>query len=201
MRLVTVCLAVFFLLVVGYLAAWLLSDLGGKGWDPEKVYAVWCVSAEVAPARADGAPWDEDGSPPDLSAEVIWRGNRVLESATSRNTLVASWDRSSLQLVDLLRTEFRPGDLDKIARIKAGSSESITLNVYDRDIFGSELIGTANVTLGILRNGVNRVEMRDLQSGLRSVSLQVVPAEILEAGGQVPAEVHTLAPASDGISP
>lgn len=198
---VTVSLAVLFLLGVGYSAAWLLSNLGGKGWDPESVYAVWCVSAEVAPSRADGAPWDEDGSPPDLSAEVIWRGNRVLESATSRNSLVASWDRSSLQLLDLLRTEFRPGDLDKIARIKAESSENITVNVYDRDIFGSELIGTANVPLGKLRKGVNRVEMSDPQSGLRSVSLQVVPVEMLEAGGQVPAEVHTLTPASDNISP
>jgi hypothetical protein len=200
MRMRTVWLAVVCLLALGYLGAKLLTNLDGEGWDSEVIYAVWCISAEAAPTRADGSAWDEDGSPPDLSAEIIWRGNRVLESATSRNTLVASWDRSSLQLMDLLRTEFRPGDLDKIARIKADPAEDISVEVYDRDIFGSELIGTANVALGELRNGVNRVEVVNPESTLRSVSLQVVPMEVLEAGGQVPTEVHTLSSALGSVS-
>jgi hypothetical protein len=202
MRLATVCLAVFSLIGLGYLAANLVATVGGgKRWDPELVYAVWCVSAEVAPHRPDGSLWDEDGSPPDPFAELIWRGNRVLESATSRNTLVASWGRSSLQLGDLLRMEFRPSDLDKVARIKADPSESVSVNVYDRDIFASELIGSVEILLGTLKHGINRVEVNDPRSGLRSVSLQIVPAETLEVGGQVPTEVHKLSSTSAEASP
>ena len=187
-----VCLAVFFLLIIGYLAAWLLSNLGGKGWEPDRVYAVWCVGAEVPPARADGSSWDEDGSPPDLSAEITWRGNMVLRSATSRNALVASWDRSSLELTDFLRKEFRPGDLDKVARIKAEPSEVIAVELHDRDIFGSESIGKVLVPVGRLREGINRVAARYSQGAPLSVSLQVVPAGTLESGGQIPDKLHIL---------
>lgn len=192
MRFAAVAIGVFGLLLLGFLTAKVASRKGASCWKDSEVYAVWCVGAEVPPTRADGSPWDEDGSPPDLSAEITWRGNRVLRSATSRNTLVASWVRSSLELTDFLRKEFRPGDLDKVARIKAEPSEVIAVDLFDRDLFGSEFIGKVLVPVGCLREGINRVVAKDPRAGMLSVSLQVVPAGTLERGGQIPDNVRML---------
>ena len=201
MRIATLGFVVLLLLGLGYFAGLVLTTSDRGSWDSGQVYAIWCIAAEASPVRADGTFWDEDGSPPDLCAEVTWRGNRVLKSSTSRNTLLASWDRSSVQLMDLLRTEFRPGDFDKIARIKAEPSESILVEIFDRDIFGSELVGSAEVPVRRLKHGTNRVEIISQESGLRSVSLHVVPIEILEAGDQTPSGVHLLPLALDPATP
>ena len=195
MRILVVSLVVVALVSSGFLVAKFFVKQGTiRSWDPDRIYAVWCVAAEVASRKADGRSWDEDGSPPDLSAEIFWRDNCVLKSATSRNALIANWDRSSLKISDLFRTEYRPGDLDKVARIKADSSEILSIKVYDRDLLGSELVGDVRFSVGELHQGINRVELHNSESGLQSVSLQVVPAEILEAGGQVSTDLHVLSP-------
>lgn len=186
MRAIAAVFGVLALVMSGYLIGMLLASRSGSGWDPGKAYAIWCIAAEVAPCRINGEAWDFDGSPPDLSAEILWRGNRVLVSATSRDTLLATWDRASFRISDLFRTEFRPGDLDKVARIKADASERITISIHDSDILGSETAGTATIPLACLKEGVNRVNTARSGSALRSVTLRVVSVAALEGGGQLP---------------
>ena len=169
------------LIATGFSAYRLIAGLSSETWQPDKVYAVWIEEAEVA-AQSTKGRWDDDGSAPDLVASLQWRGNTVLKTPEAPNTLLAHWERTALQLANLIKGKFSPTELENIARIRAEQSENLTIEVRDVDILSTEWVGAVSIPCGALKTGKNIILVNSPDCQLRSVVLRVEDAERLKNG-------------------
>ena len=170
------------LIALGFLGYQLVAMSWHESWNPEPIYAVWIEDVEVAPQKSNGMQWDEDGSAPDLVASLSWRGNTVLKTTEAPNTLLAKWDRTAIQLANLLKTKISPTELENIARIRAPKDEALTVEVHDVDVLSAEWVGGVSVSCGSLRAGKNLIVVNDPKCGIHSFNLHVEKCESLERG-------------------
>jgi hypothetical protein len=175
------------LVVGGFIGFRFISENRREVWSQEKVHAVWIEDMEVMPKSSSGKPWDEDGSAPDLVASVAWRDNVVLKTPEASNTLLARWERTAVQISDLLKTNLSPTELENIARVRAGDSELLIIEVRDVDILSTEWVGAVSIPCGLLSVGKNRVVVDNPDSGIRSFTLRVALDDHLQKG-RVPDE-------------
>ena len=99
----------------------------------EQQYYVMLASLEVSPKDADGDAWDGDGSGPDLYYEVFWQGQKVFESSTKDDTLVAKWSSSAIRIGDLFEA-VSVDDSIKAARVSARAGQPLEIAVFDKDL-------------------------------------------------------------------
>lgn len=170
------------LVVGGFIGFRLVSENRREGWNQEVVYAIWIEDMEVAPKSANGRLWDEDGSAPDLVASLAWRDNVILKTPEASNTLLARWERTAVQISNLLKTNFSPTELENIARVRAGDSEPLIIEARDVDILSTEWVGAVSIPCGLLSVGKNRVVVDHPDSGIRSFTLRVVPDDQFQKG-------------------
>jgi len=147
---------------------------GGKSQQLREgvTYAVWLSEAEVAPRKADGSPWDADGTAPDLFAMIQWQDQIVLETVTDRDTLIARWEPVAVDLRTLLSGEVSTSSVKRVAMVRLDPGEPLVIGVFDNDLVGADFVGAFEVSLKGLRLGVNEVISED---SLRR--LQIVVAE------------------------
>ena len=99
----------------------------------EQQYYLMLASLEVSPKDSDGDKWDSDGSGPDLYYEVFWQGQKVFESSTKDDTLVAKWSSSAIRIGDLFEA-VSVDDSIKAARMTARAGQPLEIAVFDKDL-------------------------------------------------------------------
>jgi hypothetical protein len=142
---------------------------------------------EFKPRNGD-KPWDSgNGSAPDAEVILHWRGNRVFSLPERPDQLIATWD---LFRVDVKQILTSGGEIDVAGAInaplvKAGPSESVTIEVYDADTFNpDDLALKTDIPLSTLAPGVNRVPLPP-DCGLERLEVQLIDrrtplAELIE---------------------
>jgi len=192
MKLLTAILTTIILIVGGFLASRLLIEKMAPKWEPNETYAIWIEGTEVSPTNPQGNQWHQDGTAPNLVATLTWRNNMLLETPEASNALIAKWERTSIKLQDLMKTEVAPNALEKVARVHAEPSELLALEVRDRGILSAKWIGAVTVPCGKLKPGQNTLLINDPKCGLRSITLQVVPSGTLEKGHPLPERINQI---------
>ena len=173
------------LIAIGFFAFRFVVQSYREKWAPDMIYAIWIENMEVAAKSSNGKKWDDDGSAPDLVASMVWRDNVVLKTAEASNTLLARWERTAVQLSDLLKSNFSPTELENIARVRGEGSEILTIEVRDVDILSTDWVGAISIPCGLLSVGKNRVVVDSPDSGIRSFTLRVTRDDQLQ-GGKLP---------------
>lgn len=141
-------------------AVWWLRG-GGKtaGLRHGVTYEIWVGEAEVTPARADGAGWDADGSAPDLRAVIVWQGQRIFETVTATDGLIAQWQPVGLKLTEVMKGEADAATVRRVGRVRPEEGGVIEVGLFDNDPVGEDWVAAFRVPWQALRPGVN--EIRD----------------------------------------
>jgi hypothetical protein len=173
-------------LAVGFFAGALRKTDDKQSWNPEEVYALWIEGVEVSSHWPDGRPWNRDRTAPNLFATLSWRDTVILETPEAPKTLIARWDRTAIKVKNLLKTELSPHAMENVARIHAGAEESIVVDVRDRGLLKSRLMGSVHIPCGRLRLGLNIINFEDPELMIRSLLIRVASSAILERNGPIP---------------
>lgn len=102
-------------------------------------YYVFVSLVELTEQNGAGEAWDlYNDSAPDIFVEMFWRGQRVFQSTTKEDTLIAKFSNTE---VDLLNLALKGGraSLDETvhaARITVAEGETLEIRVYDSDLLG-----------------------------------------------------------------
>ena len=192
MRLLAALLTTLILVAGGFFASRFLSEKMVPKWEPTETYAVWIEGTEVSPTNPEGNQWHDDGTAPNLVATLSWRNNMLLETPEASNSLIAKWERTSIKLKDLMKSEFAPNALEKVARVHASPDEVLALEVRDRGMLSAKWIGAITVPCGKLKPGQNTLLINDPMCSVRSITLQVVPSGILEKSRPLPEGINQI---------
>ena len=201
MKLLASILTTIVLIIAGFFASRLLIERLAPKWEPTETYAVWIEGTEVSPTNPEGNQWHDDGTAPNLVATLTWRNNMLLETPEASNALIAKWERTSIKLKDLIKTELAPNALEKVARVHAEPEELLAVEVRDRGMLSSQWIGAVTVPCGKLKPGQNTLFINDPKCGVRSITLQVVPSSILERSCPLPQGIHQITEGIVTMSP
>ncbi|MHC4547488.1 MAG: C2 domain-containing protein [Planctomycetota bacterium] len=120
-------------------------------------YYVLLTVVEVMPRDGEDETWDVGDEAPDLFYEIRWQGQRVFESSTKEDTLVAKWSNVAVALSDVVDA-VSLDDAIKAARITARGDGELEFAVYDRDVGRDDLVGRWTVPVEELREGDQRWE-------------------------------------------
>jgi len=191
MKILLSILIPIFLIVTGFVTYRLIVGNHIEKWDANSTHAVWIEDMEVSAKPLSAGKWDDDGSAPDLVASLSWRDNVVLKTPEASNTLLPHWERTSIQLSDLLKSNFSPTELENIARIRATSDELLTIEARDVDILSTEWVGAISVPFGALSVGKNKILVNSPDSGIKSITLRIANQENLQRG-QIPEKETTI---------
>jgi hypothetical protein len=174
---------------VGLAVLWERSPRGG--WVPDQVYAVWIEGIEVSPSEK-GEVVNGHHAAPRLKATLTWRDTVLLETPEAARGLIARWDRTVVRVTRLLKNELSPNVMENVARIHANPDETISVEVKDLGVVRSRSMGIWKIPCKTLRPGVNLIEPTNNDSAIRSMTLQVVPSQILERNGRLPESRHSV---------
>jgi hypothetical protein len=141
-------------------------------------YEVWLTEAEVAPFRADGSGWDTDGSAPDLVGVMVWQNQRILETVTAQDGLIARWDPVAVKMTQILHGEADTASVRRVGHVRVTANGFLEIGVFDDDLATRELAGGFRVPFTALRVGNN-----ELQGKNTLKRLQIVIAEPGKDGG------------------
>ncbi len=129
------------------------KDLVAVGKD----YYVSVKLVELESLDPRGNAWDSvDSSAPDISVDLLWRGQRVYRSTMKSDTLIAKWSNGEIDLRRIALTGEKTSveSLISAARISIHPKEQIELVVYDQDLLGVSdeagrvLLETAKLKVG-----------------------------------------------------
>lgn len=103
--------------------------------------------------------WDTDGSAPDASVILTWRGARLFALPKRNDQFIATWDLFRVDVKDLL---ISGGSADIASMIngpivRVTSGEAVTVEVYDDDPMFSDLALKMDIRLDELREGRNDI--------------------------------------------
>ena len=148
-------------------------------------YAIWITEAEVAPRNSDGTTWDVDSSAPDLFAMLAWQDQVVLSTVVNQDGLIARWEPVAFDLKSVLQGEISTSSMQRVARVRLGTNQSIEVAIFDDDLLDREFAGGVRIDLGSLRLGRNEIissgNLRRLQITVADAVEQVVPMDSMAA--------------------
>jgi hypothetical protein len=124
---------------------------------PEKVrddfhYYVLLTVVEVAATDDGESSWDSRSGAPDLAYEIHWQGTKVFVSSTKKDSLLAKWSNTAVELTDLLES-VSLDDSFKAARITARRGDLLTFRVLDKDFFKDDVVAEWEVAVETLKVG------------------------------------------------
>ncbi|MCB1064802.1 MAG: hypothetical protein KDN20_18015 [Verrucomicrobiae bacterium] len=76
---------------------------------------------------------------------------------TAPDTLIARWEPTAVGIKQLMDGEISGSSVRRVALVRASSSESICVGVFDEDLIGREFIGGIRVPLSELALGTNEL--------------------------------------------
>jgi len=139
---------------------------------------------EVSERDEKGEAWDQLGeAAPDLYYQVVWRNTLVFESSVKKNTLLAAWSKSEVDLVGAaLSGENISSDLVVAgARLNIIENETVQIKVYESDTLSrDELVGSFRLATDKLPLGTgswNSTDDSGNSGSLRRVEYEVFPIE------------------------
>lgn len=137
--------------------SWLRGGAGGEALREGVTYEVWLAEAEVTPVKTDGGAWDADGSAPDLKGALVWQNQRILETVTAANGLIAQWEPVAVKLTQVLHGEADAASVRRVGRVRIQAGEALEVGVFDDDPASPDLAGALRVPWDKLRPGVNEI--------------------------------------------
>jgi hypothetical protein len=176
------------LLLIGAGAAifWWRGDGASTVLNYGATYEIWVSEAEVTPKKADGGSWDSDGSAPDLRAVVVWQNQRIFETVTDTDGLIAQWQPVGLKLSEVLRGEADAATVRRVGRVRPEEAGFIEVGVFDNDAVGSDQVGVFRLPWRVLKPGVNEIRDEGQLLRLRLVIVEpgaeaaVMPFQIVQ---------------------
>ena len=151
-----------------------------------ETYEIWVSEAEVTPMKADGGSWDSDGSAPDLRGVIVWQNQRIFETVTDTDGLIAQWQPVGLKLSEVLRGEADAATVRRVGRVRPDEAGFIEVGVFDNDPVGSDQVGAYRLPWRVLKPGVNEIRDPGTLLRLRLVVLEpgtekaVMPLQIVQ---------------------
>ena len=146
------------MVAVGLLLAFGLRGDGSRGTlDAGGTYEVWLEEAEVSALRGDGAPWDADGSGPDLFGIVLWQGVRILETVVASDGLIARWEPVGIRFSQVMQGEADAASVRRVGRFRYEDEGMLLVGVFDKDPIGADFAGAFEIPLPALRKGRNLI--------------------------------------------
>jgi hypothetical protein len=152
-----------------------LDDLTEKvktlGESPEEpvIFRVWLHEVEANPLLPDGAKWDQDGSPPDLSAELYWQKIRLLEVKPAVDSLISSWSPNNLSM-DLLKGSVK---FESVATLRTVENTFLEIAVYENDPVQRSFVGLVRIPATALQKGIVNLPIH--RNGIVYLKLAVAP--------------------------
>jgi hypothetical protein len=156
---------------------WMRRDAAEDALHENTTYEVWLAEAEVTPVKRGGDSWDADGSAPDLKGVIVWQNQRILETVTAVNGLIAQWEPVAVKLTQVLHGEADAASVRRVARVRLSEGKELEVGVFDDDPARPDLAGAFRVPWSALRPGVNEIQADGMVRRLRIV--------IIEPGGEV----------------
>lgn len=104
-------------------------------------YYLMVKLVELGPNNPQGGQWDSlDGSGPDITVYVYWRGQRVYRSTTVADSFVARWSPAEIDLrkIALSGQATSVESVINAARINIAPGEEVRIAVYDADLFSPD---------------------------------------------------------------
>ena len=120
-------------------------------------YEIWLSEAEVKPLNAAGERWDADGSAPDLRGVIVWQDQRILETVTSDNGLIAQWEPVAVRLTQVLHGEADTASVRRVGRVRPEADGFVEIGVFDDDAARPDPAGIFRVPWNALKPGVNEI--------------------------------------------
>lgn len=140
-------------------------------------YYLMVRTIELYPNRPGGKAWDRlDGSGPDIAFTLTWQGNVVFESQKKSDTLIGSWDAISLDV----KSAVLSGKVDLASSIDAAiirveEGTSVSIDVVDRDLAGSDPAGSASMKLDAFQLGDNAFEFEETDdNAIKRIVVRVI---------------------------
>jgi hypothetical protein len=130
-------------------------------------YLIYLKSVEVQPQKANGKPWDNGNSAPDVFYQVLWKGNQVYQSETMDDSLIADWIPVGLSLKDsILSGQVSVDQAIKLPKVKCDNNtknaDEVIFKIIDNDLLsGNDHIQDVSLLLSKLRLGDNTVDFDD----------------------------------------
>ena len=154
------------------LVYWLRRDPADEALKPGSIYEIWLTEAEVTPTKTDGDTWDGDGSAPDLKGVIVWQEQRILETVTADNGLIAQWEPVALKLTQVLHGEADAASVRRVARVRVEAGGFLEIGVFDDDAARPDLAGAFRVWLAEMRPGVNEIQTDGMVRRLRLIVVE-----------------------------
>lgn len=131
-----------------------------------KEYMIYIRKIEVSPMKSNGKAWDARGSAPDIYYQLFWRGNRIYESDTRDDSLIANWVPIGLDIKDaILKGGVSVDQAVKLPIIKRDSRDEsmdeLIFKVIDDDLAGDDEIETMRAYISKLNVGDNVFDYND----------------------------------------
>lgn len=131
---------------------------GGPSTVPcSRDYYVWVKLIELTPKMPNGSRWDMDGSAPDVRFRLWWKGNLVQESTTRRDSLIATWELLSADLLEIVRSggTIEVASVVSLPIVRVEPGMTLRIVVDDNDVGNGEPAGELDIALDQLTEGEN----------------------------------------------
>jgi len=126
----------------------------GESTNEPVVYRVWLHEVEATPVLPDGAKWDQDGSAPDLSAELYWQEIRLLETGVAKDSLISRWSPTNLSVGKLLDGSVNQSDFESVATLRTVENTFLEVAVFENDLVQRSFVGLVRIPATALQKGL-----------------------------------------------
>lgn len=144
----------------------------GESTNEPVVYRVWLHEVEANPVLPDGAKWDQDGSAPDLSAELYWQEIRLLETGVAKDSLISRWSPTNLSVGKLLDGSVNQSDFESVATLRTVEGTYLEIAVYENDLVQRSFVGLVRIPATALQKGIVNLPIN--RNGVVYLKLAVV---------------------------
>lgn len=144
----------------------------GESTEEPVIFRAWLHEVEANPLLPDGAKWDQDGSAPDLSAELYWQEIRLLETGVAKDSLISRWSPTNLSVGKLLDGSVNQSDFESVATLRTVENTFLEIAVYENDPVQRSFVGLVRIPATALKQGIVNLPIN--RNGIVYLKLAVV---------------------------
>ena len=144
----------------------------GESTEEPVIFRVWLHEVEANPVLPNGAKWDQDGSAPDLSAELYWQEIRLLETGLAKDSLISRWSPTNLSVGKLLDGSVNQSDFESVATLRTVEGTYLEIAVYENDLVQRSFVGLVRIPATALQKGIVNLPIN--RNGIAYLKLAVV---------------------------
>jgi hypothetical protein len=144
----------------------------GESTNEPVIFRVWLHEVEANSVLPNGAKWDQDGSAPDLSAELYWQEIRLLETGLAKDSLISRWSPTNLSVGKLLDGSVNQSDFESVATLRTVEGTYLEIAVYENDLVQRSFVGLVRIPATALQKGIVNLPIN--RNGIAYLKLAVV---------------------------